>query len=66
MFKVAQSGGMFFKPTFFEYPEDQALIIDHNDDNFMLGEALLVHPVLKPNVTDFLDCYFPDDIWYNF
>lgn len=57
-------GGTLFKPTFFEYPQDETLYLS-DIDNFMLGDALIVHPVLKEGVTQ-IDAYFPKDRWYDF
>ena len=64
MFRLALEGGSAFKPTFFEYPSDVRLQFEHSQDNFMVGSALLVHPVLQPGVST-VSAYFPADIWYN-
>jgi alpha-glucosidase (family GH31 glycosyl hydrolase) len=64
MFYASLEGGTVFKPTFFEYPHDQKLQFLYSQDNFMLGSALLVHPVLAQGVTQ-LNAYFPSDIWYD-
>jgi alpha-glucosidase (family GH31 glycosyl hydrolase) len=64
MFAHALEGGVWFKPSFFQYSDDRDLFELHVSDNFMLGSDLLVHPVLTPNTTS-LTAYFPIDIWYN-
>ena len=64
MFRVSLEGGSVFRPTFFEYPSDIRLQFDHSQDNFMIGNALLVHPVLTQGVTS-VSAYFPADIWYD-
>lgn len=64
MFHVSNSGGTVFKPTFFEFPNDFRLQRIHSQDNFMVGGALLVHPVLTQGAIT-VDAYFPADVWYN-
>ena len=64
MFAASLEGGSVFRPTFFEYPSDTNLQFNHSQDNFMVGRALLVHPVLVQGVST-VDAYFPADIWYN-
>jgi alpha-glucosidase len=34
-------------------------------DNFMLGDALIVHPCLNQGETN-INGYFPADVWYDF
>jgi alpha-glucosidase (family GH31 glycosyl hydrolase) len=47
----------------FEFPTDpQTYTIDRQ---FMIGPALLISPVLEPNVT-YLRAYFPNTRWYDF
>lgn len=65
VFKLSLTGGTYFKPAFFNYPKDTLLWETYAEDNFMLGNKLLVHPVLEPGVDSRL-AYFPDDLWYNF
>ena len=64
MFHISLEGGAAFKPTFFEYPNDYRLQFEHSQDNFMIGPALLVHPVLNQGVNS-VKAYFPVDVWYN-
>ena len=64
MFKASFEGGSVFKPSFFEFPNDIRLQFQHSQDNFMVGPALLVHPVLTEGVNQ-VSAYFPSTIWYN-
>jgi alpha-glucosidase (family GH31 glycosyl hydrolase) len=64
MFMLSLEGGTFFRPSFFNYPGDVSLQYTHAQEQFMLGNELLVHPVLKDGVS-VLEAYFPADIWYN-
>ena len=36
------------RPLFYEFPEDENAF--GIDNEYMLGDALLVHPIVKPNV----------------
>lgn len=65
VFKLSLTGGTYFKPTFFNYPKDTLLWETYAEDNFMLSDKLIVHPVLESGVDHRL-AYFPDDLWYNF
>ncbi|CAG9321482.1 unnamed protein product [Blepharisma stoltei] len=64
MFRVSQNGGMHFRPAFFDYPNDINLL-NNATSHFMLGEGLIVHPVLSPGLTR-MSAYFPSDLWYDF
>lgn len=64
MFQASFEGGSVFKPTFFEFPNDIRLQYTHSQDNFMIGKALLVHPVLAQGVSS-VSAYFPAEIWYD-
>jgi alpha-glucosidase (family GH31 glycosyl hydrolase) len=64
MFRLALEGGGFFVPTFFHFPADANLQFTHSQDQFMLGEELIVHPVLAPGVSS-VRAYFPVELWYN-
>jgi alpha-glucosidase (family GH31 glycosyl hydrolase) len=64
MFAVSLQGGTVFRPTFFEFPSDIRLQADHSQDQFMIGNSLLVHPVLLQGATS-VSAYFPAEIWYN-
>jgi alpha-glucosidase (family GH31 glycosyl hydrolase) len=46
MFEASLHGGMIFKAALFNYPTDANLHDKHSSDNFLLGDELLVHPVL--------------------
>jgi len=62
---ITLRGGMMWKPTFFAYPLDSNLYDTHSQDNFMIGDSLLVHPVLTEGATS-VAAYFANDTWYDF
>ncbi|XP_061191912.1 lysosomal alpha-glucosidase-like [Saccostrea echinata] len=51
------------RPLFFEFPHD--INTYGIDDQFMLGSALMITPVLTKDTTQ-LNTYFPASIWYDF
>lgn len=56
------TGAPYMRPLFFTFPEDkQTWTINHQ---FMLGDALLVSPVLHENTTS-VKAYFPRGVWYD-
>jgi len=56
-------GATVARPLWMNFPEDTtALSIDRQ---FMLGDAVLVSPVVDQGVTS-LSAYFPQGYWYNF
>lgn len=63
MIQLSQNGGMFFKPAYFEYPQEISLLYNATT-SFMLGSALIVHPCLWQGVSG-TTSYFPNDNWYN-
>lgn len=56
-------GNLIWQAAFFQYPDDSNLWDTHASDNFMIGEALIVHPCLQQGATS-ISAYFPQDIWY--
>jgi alpha-glucosidase len=52
-----------FRPLVLNYPDDSNTY--NLDDEFMVGDALLVAPVLKPDVTRRL-VYLPKGTWYDY
>lgn len=50
------------RPLFFEYPDDTETW--NNDRQFLLGDAILVSPVLESAQTS-VNAYFPKGMWYN-
>jgi len=60
---ISVEGGMLFQPAFFVYPNEMSLLYNATT-NFMLGEALIVHPCLWHGING-TTSYFPDDIWYD-
>ena len=61
---LSEDGGAFYKPLFFEFPEDENAYKDQ-ELNIMLGEALKLSVLtnkLDQNTTSF---YFPEGVWCN-
>lgn len=59
--------GTIFRPVFFEFSTDPTLpAFGHyvHEDQFMLGEMLMVAPAVRSGVTT-LEAYFPDCRWYD-
>lgn len=62
MFEATKSGAPIARALFFSFPEDLAtLAINYQ---FLLGNNILVSPVVSPGVTT-VEAYFPKGIWYN-
>ncbi|XP_050523206.1 neutral alpha-glucosidase C [Daktulosphaira vitifoliae] len=58
------TGAPVIRPLFFEFPfEDN---VNNIDNQFMIGNSLLVCPVTEPNVQE-ISIYFPgkDEVWYD-
>lgn len=62
MYEAHTTGVPLARPLFFEYPEDKETWLV--DEQFLLGNALLVSPVLTEGSTS-VHAYFPKGIWYN-
>jgi len=60
--KSTISGAPIARPLFFEHPEDTETW--DNDRQFLLGNAILVSPVLESAQTS-VRAYFPKGVWYN-
>ncbi|NDJ86618.1 MAG: DUF5110 domain-containing protein [Chloroflexi bacterium] len=58
-----EEGIPLVRPVFFADPQDQKLF--EQDDTFMLGDALLVAPVMDAGVRS-RDIYLPRGVWYDF
>jgi len=63
LFDVSRHGGTLIKPLFFDYPNDRK-IFEYRNKAFMIGPALMVAPVLEPNVTYF-KTYLSNENWFN-
>ena len=57
-----QTGVPVVRPLFFDLAESDPNVYQIHDQ-FMLGDAILVSPVLDPNVNEF-KAYFPHGSWY--
>ena len=64
MFFSSLSGGAFFQPIFFQFPND-TLSYNYIDRQFMLGDSLLVSPILSIT-EDNITAYFPNANWNEF
>jgi len=58
-----RTGVPLFRPLVLNYPEDANTY--NLDDEFMIGDDLLVAPVVKPDVTERL-VYLPKGDWYDY
>jgi len=58
-----RTGLPLFRPLVLNYPEDESTY--NLDDQFMIGDDLLVAPVLRPDVTRRL-VYLPKGVWYDY
>lgn len=59
-FRASMNGSTVVRPLFFEFPEDRTTY--EVDWQFLVGEHLMVSPVLSPNTTEVL-VYFPSGRW---
>jgi alpha-glucosidase (family GH31 glycosyl hydrolase) len=64
-YNVHTQGGAVFRALFFEFPQDFIFNIGNIDDQFMIGKALLVSPVVEMG-EDSVDAYFPAGNWYDY
>ena len=53
-----------FDPLFYYYPYDDNLYQNY-EEQFMVGGAIKVAPILVPNITDTYPVYFPNGTWVN-
>src|SRR5882672_1582810 len=58
-----RTGVPVFRPLMLNYQNDQSTL--NLDNEFMIGDDLLVAPILKPDVTQRL-VYLPAGVWYDF
>ena len=61
-YETEQTGVPPMRPLFYEFPEDENAFA--LDNEYMLGPALLVHPIVRPNVQH-TNVYLPgkDQFW---
>ena len=58
-----RTGAPILRPLMFEYPRDATTYT--MDDEFLLGDSLLVAPITKPGV-EHRHVYLPEGAWWNF
>jgi len=56
-------GSPILRPLLFEYPEDETTYT--TDDEFLVGEALLVAPITRPG-TEHRHVYLPRGCWFHY
>jgi alpha-glucosidase len=58
-----RTGAPILRPLLFEYPEDETTYTA--DDEFLLGEALLVAPITRPGI-EHRHVYLPRGCWHHY
>jgi alpha-glucosidase len=57
------TGAPILRPLLFEYPEDETTY--NADDEFLLGDALLVAPITRPGI-EHRHVYLPQGTWFHY
>jgi len=64
LFEMGHSTGFpILRPLLFEYPEDETTYTA--DDEFLLGDALLVAPITRPGI-EHRHVYLPQGTWFHY
>jgi alpha-glucosidase len=58
-----RTGAPILRPLLFEYPEDETTY--NADDEFLLGDALLVAPITRPGI-EHRHVYLPQGTWFHY
>ena len=58
-----RTGAPILRPLLFEYPEDETTYT--TDDEFLLGDALLVAPITRPGI-EHRHVYLPQGTWFHY
>ena len=58
-----RTGAPILRPLLFEYPEDETTYT--TDDEFLLGDALLVAPITRPGI-EHRHVYLPEGTWFHY
>lgn len=65
MFIVSTEGGAVARPLFYEFPQYFEDGIATNQEQVLIGKALLISPVLEQGAKS-VKAYFPQGIWYDY
>ena len=68
LFIEKRGTGTIFRPVFYEFPTDPVFFDiskPYTDVQFMLGNSIMVAPVVEP-IVEVVNPYFPQDDWYDF
>ena len=63
LYKAHTEGSTFATPMWFTFPDDPTAVTV--DEQFMLGDAVLISPVLEEGQQS-VNAYFPKQLWYDF
>jgi alpha-glucosidase len=63
MRESSESGAPVVRPLFYHYQDDPDLF--HINDQFLLGEKVMVCPVLRPGIRQRM-IYLPEGLWYDY
>jgi alpha-glucosidase len=58
-----KTGAPILRPLLFEYPDDETTY--SADDEFLLGDALLVAPITRPGI-EHRHAYLPEGTWFHY
>ncbi len=61
--ECGRSGAPILRPLLYQYPEDETVY--SKEDEFLLGDALLVAPIARP-ATEYRAVYLPAGTWFQF
>jgi alpha-glucosidase len=61
--EAARTGAPILRPLLFEYPADETTYTA--DDEFLLGDALLVAPITRPGI-EHRHVYLPQGTWFHY
>lgn len=65
LYETSIKGGMTWIPMLYAFPDDDDPNMPFMDRQFMIGDALMVTPVLDAGISQ-ITVYFPDQRWFDF